>query len=186
MTDGRTSTEGTRRRNLACSSAKKKPSKSLNNFVHSSTPCLSVYIAQRAIDVPIVGGFNQREIDREGAENITIKWTSSAKKWRREHVAKISGRRATNTTRSYIWQRGVKQQTNSASYTRSSLLPKRFPKLVKGGWMVEWQWHGVTFVIKKIARLAASCQASFYTSSKHKIRCSTKILACLTKWAQAK
>ena len=36
--------------------------------------------AQRAIDVLIVGGFNQREIDREGAENITIKRTNSAKK----------------------------------------------------------------------------------------------------------
>ena len=56
--------------------------------------------AQRAIDVLIVGGFNQREIDREGAENITIKRTNSAKKGRREHVAKISGRRAANTTRS--------------------------------------------------------------------------------------
>ena len=38
--------------------------------------------AQRAIDVLIVGGFNQREIDREGAENITIKRTNSAKKKR--------------------------------------------------------------------------------------------------------
>ena len=72
--DGRSDVNGGNKKTKPCLFfCQKKPSKSLNNFVHSSIPCPSVYIAQRAIDVPIVGGFNQREIDREGAENITIK-----------------------------------------------------------------------------------------------------------------
>ena len=68
MKDGRTST-GEQEDETLLVLLPKKPGKSLNNFVHSSIPCLSVYIAQRAIDVPIVGGFNQREIDRGREHN---------------------------------------------------------------------------------------------------------------------